>query len=208
LVAVVFVVGAAAAFSAVAVDEKPPVIAAFEDDPTDRFDRPASDDGLGRAPSGEIWRSDIGTWGISAGVARIVESAGNTGLASLEVGKGASVSALIGGSGRCGIAAAIADDGFVGLIEVPELGVWNVFVSRGGQRTSLAQITSNSESTSTNDLYASLDVEGPVVTASVGLVRVSVTADDLPTGTRIGLLADGEATTCLFDDVLASRSAG
>lgn len=208
LVAVAFVVGAAAAFSLVAVDGKPPVIGAFQDDPTDRFDRAASTDGLGQAPSGESWSSDSGTWGISAAVARVVESTGETDMASIEAGKGASVSAIIGGSGRCGVAAAIADDGFVGLIDVPELGVWNVFVSRSGQRTPLAQITTGPELTSTNDVYVSLDVEGPVVTASVGLVRVSITVDDLPTGTRIGLLADGTATTCLFDDVVASRSAG
>jgi hypothetical protein len=207
-VAVVFVVGAAAVFSVVAVEDDVPPQTAFEDDRTDRFDRPASDDGLGRAPSGETWRSESGTWGISAGVARVVESTGTTNLASVDVGAGASVAAVVGGSGLCGVASAVDDNDFVGLIEVADLGVWNVFVSRNGERTSLARITPTPASISTNDRYVSLDVEPPVVTATVGIDRVSITVDDLPTGTRIGLLADGVATTCLFDDVVASRSAG
>lgn len=42
---------------------------------SDTFERPDSTTSLGTAPTGQVWRADIGTWGIQAGQAYAVSGA-------------------------------------------------------------------------------------------------------------------------------------
>lgn len=148
------------------------------------------------------WKTISGSWSIAAGAAYVSEPAPLVNIAVIEAGANASVKAVVSGLGYCGLVANLVDEGeYLSLVRVEKYGVWNLERRRNGVPEVLAAVGGTSGTAAT----ASILVDPPIVTASVGEKHVSVSVADLRSGRSAGLFAaDPDPSNCAFDDVVIS----
>jgi len=167
----------------------------------DSFERKA---GLIESGKGnQVWSPIRGVWSVAAGAAFVSEPAPFFNVAVVDSGLNASMKAAVSGRGFCGIVANYVDQkNFLSLVRVEQYGIWNLELHRNGTAELIATIGG----TKNVMLRASIAVEAPIVTATVGDQHVSVSIPDLALGTSAGLYAaDPNPSDCAFDDVVISR---
>ena len=149
------------------------------------------------------WKSVRGGWRIAAGAAFVSEPAQFFNVAVVDAGLNASINASVSGRGYCGVVANYVDqNNYLSLVRVEPYGVWNLELHRNGT----AQLMATIGGTKSVMLKASIAVEAPIVTATVGDQHVSVSISDLAPGRSAGLYAaDPNPSECAFDDVVISR---
>ena len=168
----------------------------------DDFTRPADPTSLGTASNGSPWTELTGIWGV-AGEAAYVSSPLEENIAVLTTDSVASMSAVITGSGQCGVVAGLTDGSdYVALVKVPNFGVWNLIRRLGETTTKLAALPA----AKSDPEAVTLTVDPPMVTARTAADEsVSVVVDGLSNGRRAGLIASGpKASTCAFDEAVLS----
>lgn len=149
------------------------------------------------------WESVRGGWSVAAGAAFVSEPAPLLNIAAVEAGPNASVKAAVSGLGHCGLVANLIDENnYLAIVRIEEYGIWNLEQRVNGLQKVLATV-GGSPSVALN---ASIAVQAPIVTATVGDKHVSVSIADLAPGTSAGLYAaDPNPSECAFDDVVISR---
>ncbi len=148
------------------------------------------------------WKSLRGSWSVAAGAAYVSEPAPMVNIAVVEASANASVKAVVSGLGYCGLVANLVNEGeYLSLVRVEKYGVWNLERRVNGIPEVLAAVGGSSSTAIT----ASILVDPPIVTASVGEQHVSVRVSDLSSGRSAGLFAaDPDPSNCAFDDVVIS----
>ena len=207
-VAVVSVIVAVAAFAYVMTNSgdgrERENTGAFEDEFTDTFDRPASQDGLGAAP-GVGWTDVRGQWGVQGGVAFLPSPDPTLNVTVDDIDtRDVQIAAVVGGDGVCGVTARYLDeDNYLALIRVPGFAVWNVVEVVDGVERVIFKVPD----TANPNVAVVLEVGDDIVTAVSDFSRVSVVASPASGGTRVGLIArGGDMDTCTWDDVVVRRA--
>jgi hypothetical protein len=149
------------------------------------------------------WKSVRGGWSVAAGAAFVSEPAPLLNIAAVEAGPNASVKAVVSGLGHCGLIANLIDEkNFLALVRIEEYGIWNLEQRVDGIQKVLGTVSGSPNVA----LKASIAVEAPIVTATVGEQHISVSVSDLVPGRSAGLFAaDPNPSDCAFDDVVISR---
>ncbi len=167
---------------------------------SDNFDRAANDEGLN---DGEVdqWIIERGGWGVQVGVAFLPMPDADRNLAVVDVGsRAASVSALIGGLGVCGVVARYADErNYVALVRVPAYGVWNVVIVTDGLLVQLGKLGDISDA----NVPVTLAVADDLIVASVGGREATFVQKAAFDGTSVGLIGEGGASSCAWDNFVA-----
>ena len=204
VLAVVFVIVVIGTFSYLFRDRSETLVTAspgFGVVAIDPFDQEAGPIGTGKDSAD--WVSLRGEWSVAAGAAFVSDPAPLRNIAAIDAGPQASVKAAISGLGRCGLVANLVDErNYLSLVRIEKYGIWNLEQTANGTTNRLAAVV-GSQGTALN---ASIEVQLPIVTASVGDQHVSVRIQDLTPGRSAGLFAaDPEPSDCVFDDVVISR---
>jgi len=149
------------------------------------------------------WKSIRGGWSVAAGAAFVSEPAPLLNIAAVDAGPNASVKAAVSGLGHCGLVANLIDESnYLAIVRIEEYGIWNLEQRVNGLQKVLATVGGSKGVV----LNASIAVQAPIVTATVGDKRVSVSIPELAPGTSAGLYAaDPNPSECVFDDVVISR---
>jgi hypothetical protein len=149
------------------------------------------------------WKLVRGRWSIAAGAAYVSEPAPLRSIAAVDAGPNASVKAVVSGLGHCGLIANLIDENnFIALVRIEKYGVWNIERHLQGNSEVLATVGGSKSVSAT----ASIAVQAPIVTATVGDKHTSVSISDLAPGRSAGLyVADPNQSECAFDDVVISR---
>jgi hypothetical protein len=149
------------------------------------------------------WKSVRGGWSVAAGAAFVSEPAPLLNIAVVDAGPNASVKAVVSGLGHCGLIANLIDEkNFLALVRIEEYGIWNLEQRVDGIQKVLGTVTGSPNVA----LKASIAVEAPIVTATVGEQHISVSVSGLAPGRSAGLYAvDPNPSDCAFDDVVFSR---
>jgi hypothetical protein len=167
----------------------------------DPFNHKAGPIGTGKYSAD--WISVRGEWSVAAGAAFVSDPAPLRNIAAIDAGPQASVKAAVSGLGRCGLVANLVDESnYLSLVRIEKYGIWNLEQTVNGTSNLLATVV-GSRGTALN---ASIAVQLPIVTATVGDQHVSVSVKDLIPGRSAGLFAaDPDPSDCVFDDVVISR---
>jgi|GEM_PF-3368615 len=149
------------------------------------------------------WKSVRGGWSVAAGAAFVSEPALLLNIAAVDAGPNASVKAAVSGLGHCGLVANLVDqNNYLAIVRIEEYGIWNLEQRVNGLQKVLATVGGSKGVV----LNASIAVQAPIVTATVGDKHVSVSIPDLAPGTSAGLYAaDPNPSDCAFDDVVITR---
>jgi hypothetical protein len=149
------------------------------------------------------WKSVRGGWSVAVGAAFVSEPAPLLNIAALDAGPNASVKAAVSGLGHCGLVANLIDENnYLAIVRIEEYGIWNLEQHVNGLQKVLATVGGSKGVV----LNASIAVQAPIVTATVGEKHISVSVSDLVPGRSAGLFAaDPNPSECVFDDVVISR---
>ena len=149
------------------------------------------------------WKSVRGGWSVAAGAAFVSEPVPLLNIAAVDGGRNASVKAAVSGLGHCGLVANLVDEiNYLAIVRIEEYGIWNLEQHVNGLQKVLATVGGSKGVV----LNASIAVQVPIVTATVGDKHVSVSIPDLAPGTSAGLYAaDPNPSDCAFDDVVITR---
>ena len=202
--AVVFVIVVIGTFSFLFRDRSETLVTAspgFGVAAKDSFNHKAGPIGTGK--NSPDWISLRGVWSVAAGAAFVSDPAPFLNIAAIDVAPQASVKAAVSGLGHCGLVANLIDESnYLSLVRIEKYGIWNLEQTVNGTSNLLATVAGSPGTA----LSASLAVQLPIVTASVGDQHVSVRIEDLIPGRSAGLFAaDPEPSDCVFDDVVISR---
>jgi len=149
------------------------------------------------------WKSIRGGWSVAAGAAFVSEPAPLLNIAAVDAGPNASLKAAVSGLGHCGLVANLIDENnYLAMVRIEEYGIWNLEQHVNGLQKVLATVGGSKGVV----LNASIAIQAPIVTATVGDKHVSVSIPDLAPGTSAGLYAaDPNPSDCAFDDVVITR---
>ncbi|HBU02684.1 MAG TPA: hypothetical protein DEB20_09190 [Acidimicrobiaceae bacterium] len=149
------------------------------------------------------WKSIRGSWSVAAGAAYVSDPAPLVNVVVINAGPQASVKASVSGMGRCGLVANFIDENdYLSLVRIEKYGVWRIERHLNGTAEVVGTVGGSKGVSAT----ASIAVQAPIVTATVGEQHVSVSISDLAPGNSAGLyVADPNQSECAFDDVVITR---
>ena len=204
VVAVVFVIAVVGLFSFLFRDRSmktATVTPGFNMEIKDSFNRRSGSIEAGsKTPD---WKAMRGSWSVAAGAAFVSGPAPFVNIVVVKANANASVKALVSGRGYCGVIANYVNESdYLTLVRIEKYGVWNLEHRVNGTPRVLATV-GGSQAVA---LTASIILDPPIVTATIGDKHVSVSISDLAAGSSAGLYAaDPNPSECAFDDVVISR---